>query len=502
MHLLSPLVSVTIAATALSTTVCLLLGFYQKRRTRSLGDLIPIQRGREASVRSGVEFSSATVAATVSLATVIMAFFELASSMGTWLLWTVVTTSAGILAVRIAAPYIIQKLKSYGERIPTLHEFLGTEFDSPTLALIGALATTMGYLGAWAVELTVGSRLFVGLGLPLPAWAVVVFFSVIGITYTAMGGFRVVIVTDRIQMIAIWLSLGAFVTYFLSSIKADGSLATAFGRLPHSAWDFSSRDGLLAFVIGIAVINVPSFVSDQAMWQRVSSAREPSTISRGLVWSSASAAATWALIAIIAICAPMVSRNTSAGPLVALLQTIGRSDNHFNWLLLFLIVVGLVAAMLSTSSTLLIALSHTFTEDVLHRRKTGSPATSNDLRSARIVLASLAAVSVLVVELLARVGFSIADLVFAIYGSQLSLFAPVVVGLVLPRPELKAKSTAAALAVGLGFLSGWTSAVYGRLHGIDNLVFLAPAVSLFVSVAVLGTTLIFRTKRPVLVPLK
>lgn len=502
MLLSHPLISVAIAAAVLSTAICLLLGLYQHFRTRSLGDLIPIQKGREASVRSGTEFSSATVAATVSLATVIMAFFELAGSMGTWLLWTVVTTSTGILAVRIAAPYIIGKLRSYGERIPTLHEFLGTEYESPHLALISALATTMGYLGAWAVELTVGSRLFVGLGLPFPSWAVVIFFSLIGITYTAMGGFRVVIVTDRIQMIAIWLALGAFVTFFLSAITSGGSFAAAFARLPDSAWDFSNRDGLLAFVVGIAVINVPSFVSDQAMWQRVSSAREPSTISRGLVWSAASAAFTWAVIALIAISAPMVSRDTSTGPLIALLQTIGQSANHFHWVLLFLIITGLVAAMLSTSSTLLIALSHTFHEDVVHRKKSDQLTSSNDLRRARAVLVVLAALSVFIVELLAWVGFSIADLVFAIYGSQLALFAPVAVGLVLSRTDLRTKSKAAAIAVGLGFLSGWTSAFYGRLNAVDNLVFLAPAVSLVVSGGVMGTALIFRTGRHVLVPLK
>ena len=289
----SPLASLTVAAVLLSTIICLLLGYYQKRRTRTLGDLIPVQRGKEASVRSGVEFSSATVAATVSLATVIMAFFELASSMGTWLLWTVVTTSAGILAVRFAAPSIIRKLAAYGNHIPTLHEFLGTEFASSRLALIGALATTMGYLGAWAVELTVGSRLLAGLGIPLPPWVVVVFFTVVGIAYTAMGGFRVVILTDRIQMIAIWLSLAAFSVYLFTTALSSGGFAVTLGRLPHAAWDFSARDGLLAFVLGIAVINVPSFVSDQAMWQRVSSAREPSTISRGLAWSSVSAGITW-----------------------------------------------------------------------------------------------------------------------------------------------------------------------------------------------------------------
>jgi len=228
------------------------------------------------------------------------------------------------------------------------------------------------------------------------------------------------------------------------------------------------------------------------MWQRVTSASEPSTITRGLVWSSVSAGITWAIIAVVAIWAT----GAAGGSLVGLLETIGHSENHFYWVLLFVVLMGLVAAMLSTASTLLIALSHTVNEDILGRRKASRSTAADELRGARIILAALAAVSVVLVEVLARLGFSIADLVFAIYGSQLALFPPVVAALSLPRSGLRLQSTAAATAVGLGFLSGWTSAVFGRLHGNDNLVFLAPVVSLAVSGVVLGTTFIFRARQP------
>jgi len=82
---------------------------------------------------------------------------------------------------------------------------------------------------------------------------------------------------------------------------------------------------------------------------------------------------------------------------------------------------------------------------------------------------------------LSRAGFTIADLVFAIYGSQLGLFPAVCVALYSTRQSLRPMRHWAAVSVGLGFLAGWSAAVTGKLLGNGNLVFLAPAVSLAVS---------------------
>ena len=46
--------------------------------------------------------------------------------------------------------------------------------------------------------------------------------SVAAFLYTALGGFRAVIVTDRIQMISIWLLLIALPVYYIYHIVAQG----------------------------------------------------------------------------------------------------------------------------------------------------------------------------------------------------------------------------------------------------------------------------------------
>ena len=92
-----------IAALLLTLVVYLGIGLAVGRKTRDVADLLPLIEGRRARVKDSTEFSTATVATTISLATVIMALFELSQYLGLWLLWTMVTTAAGLLVVRVFA---------------------------------------------------------------------------------------------------------------------------------------------------------------------------------------------------------------------------------------------------------------------------------------------------------------------------------------------------------------------------------------------------------------
>lgn len=167
---------VVLTALLLAFVVYLWVGIYLGRRTRDVADLLPLEFSKQACVRSSAEFSASTVATTISLATVVMAFFELASRLGLWLFWTVITTSAGLLVVRLMAKKIWQRMLLYDHR-PTLLEFLGTEFSSEALAYVGAICASLGFLFAFAVELTVGSKFFAALIPGIPTWSVVIVLS-------------------------------------------------------------------------------------------------------------------------------------------------------------------------------------------------------------------------------------------------------------------------------------------------------------------------------------
>src|SRR4051812_23776900 len=122
---------IAIAALSISGLFYVVLGLRTFRIARDLSDHVPVAASGRAVVESPVEFSSATVATTVSLTTLILAYFELAAFFGPWLLWTAVTTALGLLAVRLAAPLIWRNIAGAGPTLPTLHSFLGASFASP-----------------------------------------------------------------------------------------------------------------------------------------------------------------------------------------------------------------------------------------------------------------------------------------------------------------------------------------------------------------------------------
>ena len=477
--------TIVISALLLAFVVYIVVGLLLGQRTKGVADLLPLGFSRQARVENSTEFSSSTVATTISLATGVMAFFELGQRLGVWLFWAVITTSMGLFVVRLFAKKIWQRISVYDHR-PTLHEFLGEEFNSEVLSYIGAICTSLGFLGAFAIELTVGSTFFAGLVPGVPIWGVVIVLSTVAFVYTAVGGFRAVIVTDRIQMISIWLLLTALPVFYIYYVATHNGWAANFKNIPAGTLDFSYREGLIAFLLGIFVINVPTFISDMSIWQRIAGAQKNQTVTGGLWRSVFISAATWGVFALLACFAFMIIKpQEGVNPLVLVLNVVGNTKGLLGGSVLFLAVLGLYGAMLSTASTQLIAVSHTLYEDVFsHKRKQSLKERielKKELNISRSILILAAIISTILVQVLSSVGFSIADLVFAIYGAQLGLCPLVIAALLLKREQLKSLSLWAVAAVSAGFLTGWGSAVYGRLAGNTNFVFLAPVSALSIS---------------------
>lgn len=210
--------TIVITALLLSSVIYLIMGFALGKDNKTLGDLFPVVFGRNAKVRSIDEFSTSTVATTVSLATIVLAYFELAGYFGVWLLWTALTTAIGMIIVSFASKRIWAKMSEYKHR-PSMHEFIGVEFNSKTVALVASACTSIGFLLIFATELIVGSKFLAGLVPSIPQWITVVFISAVGFVYTLWGGFRAVIKTDQLQMKFIWaliFVLGGYYIFYIS----------------------------------------------------------------------------------------------------------------------------------------------------------------------------------------------------------------------------------------------------------------------------------------------
>lgn len=467
-------------------------------KTKVLGDQLPLSPGYQAQVATVGEFRASTVATSISLATVVLAFYELAPIFGFWLFWCVATTAIGIGVARLGAARIWSRISQYEQR-PTLHQFLGREYNSEMAAIIGAACTALGFLGAFAVELSVGSRFLGGLLPGIPLSLIVAAIAVVMFGYTAAGGFRAAVVTDVLQMRAIWIMLAALGTYYAIVYSAPGNQAQLLQKLPANVYDFSWREGLGAFLIGIAIINIPTFLSDMGVWQRIGGSTSLGIVKGGLFGSVLGASVTWSLIIVLACLAiPLFPIKEGTNPLTVLMQQLGQGGLGY-LMLLAIIIAGLLAAALSTASTLLIATTHVLYEDIFARRSKEKIGTrigsAEELKISRAILLGAAIVSLLVVELLTHFGFTIADLIFAVYGAQLGLFPAVALALFGSKEKLARLGNWAAAAIGAGFFGGWLSAGYGKVVNNGDLVFLSPAVSLFVSIAILGIGWMLRSQR-------
>jgi sodium/proline symporter len=355
----------------------------------------------------------------------------------------------------------------------------------------------LGFVGAFAVELTVGATFLNALVPALPAAAGLLALGCIGVGYTVLGGFRAVILTDRIQMRAIWLSIVALSIAILLVMAAGGGVEATLAKAPSTLYDFSPREGLVAFLIGIFIINVPTFLADMSVWQRIAGSRDEATVKTGLAGSVVGAVVSWSSFALIA-CAlvVVVTAVPNENPLVTFLRTLG--DANLLTSALFLVVItGLYAASLSTASTQLVAAGQALHMDVLRGRgdRPTLGRSSSELVTARRLLFAIASFSIVLVWGLQTAGFTIADLVFAVYGAQLGMVPAVIAALFAPQHVLRRLGRWASAAVLVGFATGWATAGYGKWIGDGNIVFLAPATSLAVSTMILAVGSVMRGAR-------
>lgn len=476
-----------------SAAVCVAIAFKHSRAVHWVSDVLPMQFGHAAKVAHHKEFSASTVAASISLATVVVAFYELAPFLGIWLLWPAITTALGLGVFGLVAKRVWQKMNRYDAR-PTLHAYLGEEYKSNNLALVASLFTAAGYLTAFAVELTVGARFLSPLLPGAPIAILVLLLALVSFGYTALGGFRTVVVTDRLQMAFIWALIGALSIFYFEQISGSG-VEAAMHRIPGQLVNISWSEDKVPFVLGILVMNLLTYLGNMSLWQRIAGAQSVETVSNGLVGSVWSALLSWSLLAMAAVVALAITSPVTGENL---LITIVKMMIEAKWgaALVFVVVMGLLGAMLSTASTQLMAVTHTVYEDIIapFRRSDFSArmVERSEVSYSRIILAVSAVASVCIVELLRALGFSVADMAFAMYGAALGLVPPILVTLFVSPKRTQALGSYAMFAIGGGFAACWMAAGYGRLHGNGNLVFLSPVISASFAAIVMAVGLLAR----------
>jgi Na+/proline symporter len=406
---------------------------------------------------SGGSVFATLFAAEMSIATVFIAFFQLAPILGFQLFVAIFTFAAGQAIIWLAIP----RIKAANQSRYTLAKYIGAVYGSTTIRTLVSLVSIIGFAGLFATEIVVGSKIVAALFVGKFVYFASVFAVFFIVTfYTMLGGFRNVVATDRIQTVLV-----------LSAIILIGSVAFLIGRPvgnePYIAPAIPGINGLSwTFVLSLFIINTLYPLVDMAAWQRIGAAESVEAGRQGFGYGIGMFLITWTIILTSAMVLSEYSTRDETGGLVASFQEFA-SRGIIETVIAAFGVAALAGALLSAGDTFLIAATQSFVMDISRRQMFDSQLDLDDvvryrtLVHARQVVLAIAIFGAGLAVLLSEFGFQVADLVFVIYGSTVALFPTIATALSLNDSEaVKRLSGAATCSVVVGILGGW---VYGIL---------------------------------------
>ena len=465
------------AAILLPAVLYFWLALRERPNVKSIRDFFPLTRFLE-----GEEYGRSTAAAGVSLATVILTLVNLSPIFGISLLVTIFSYALSFVVLYFCARRILRA----NPRNETVQSFLGRTYESQTVRNVALLFSFVGYISIFSMELIVGVTVLQPfLGEQVLAFSVV--YLVFIIAYSIISGFRAIVATEQWQIrfiIAAVLVLVAFLGLMWSNVNPTPS----FIEITKSVW--SSWNAPWVFLFGIAVMNLPAPISDSGTWQRLCSTASETDARRGLLKAIPMFILIWGtLIVFGCYIAQVAITSGSFDPRTTTLMThlvaTLASGGLLSLILLFVLMLGLFAAMITTADSLLIVAAQMFAIDLL-KLDADEIKPANAISRARLTLALIALASFALFVLFHFLKFDVVQLIFAIYGAQLAMFPPVAAALFLDkRMDFRRASLAAILALVGGFTGAWAAAFYGKYGGNPNWLYNAPVVAL------LGSSLLF-----------
>ena len=172
----------------------------------------------------------------------------------------------------------------------TLHGFLANRYDSRFIGYFASLLSIIGFLGTYGIEILVGIKIANVLFPNVSSIYIILGLSLVVCTDTALGGFKAVIDTEKMQLWFSYVGIAAVFGFLISHNENVLSLET----LASDHWGFSNLSVL--FVLSLIVVNVPWQLIDMSVWQRVCSMRDQKDIKKGLSQSIYSIGISWCVL--------------------------------------------------------------------------------------------------------------------------------------------------------------------------------------------------------------
>ena len=187
------------------------------------------------------------VAYTVGLSWVLLAMIQMPT----------VFLTIGVLGKRFA-------MEARAMNAVTITDYLRVRYGSDAVAILCSLALLVFFVAAMTAQFIGGARLFQAItGYPYEAGLAL--FGITVIAYTALGGFRAVVLTDAMQGIVMTV---AAVVVLLAVVQAGGGMEACMSRLkaidpglitPTGPKDAVPQPMILSFwvLVGLGVLGLP-----------------------------------------------------------------------------------------------------------------------------------------------------------------------------------------------------------------------------------------------------
>lgn len=251
----------------------------------------------------------------------------------------------------------------YGVRLVdhiTIGTFVRSRSAYAPLHYLADFIVAVFLFSALLVELIIGSGIIASM-LPLPGmqFVLLLVLSLIVILYVAIGGFRAVVLSDTIQLYLTFGGVAALVIFAIFYLKPSSS-ATALLYKP----DISFFE-LLAFVVSVITVQTLGPLCQLQNWQRISASKDQDAALRAHRHGALIGAGLWVVMILAALL--LYSKLAGSVNINAILTQMKQHGVFPGYALYPLVMVGFVAAMLSTADSALAAI-HLLVYDNLRRK--------------------------------------------------------------------------------------------------------------------------------------
>ncbi|HEX6923314.1 MAG TPA: sodium:solute symporter family protein [Bacillales bacterium] len=271
-------------------------------------------------------------------------------------------------AYLLFAPRLYVISKKYKFITPV--DWLEKRFHSKAISILAVILMLYG-LGNYILEQLVA----IGLGITgltggtIPYQVGVVFFLVIMLIYSWLGGMRSVAYTDTMQGIA--LLVGVFILLIGSIIYFGGLPSAADYMQAYSPEKLGvpSGAGLAKWFSLMILVGIGAAVYPHAI-QRIFSAKSERTLKRSFTWMAWAPFITSGLIFLVGIIGIGAFHGLDTGEsekLVGMMASIIATKNAFFYWAMIILFGGIIAAIVSTMDSVLLTFSSIISKDLYSR---------------------------------------------------------------------------------------------------------------------------------------